>query len=194
MAVPSSALAAVAPVPTLYANLLGTDWDVLPPTVRRLHREGRATGRFRIRRGRGPLATLVGWFCGFPAEGEDVPTRLVVRREGPVQHWERSFGGQALFTAQRAWGDGLLAERLGAVECVFRLRAVDTSLVFEPVGAWLCLGPWRLKLPRLLAPHIDGVATEAPEGVRARVLIGSPLTGALLSYEGHARPEEEVAP
>ncbi len=192
VAVPGNALAAVAPVPTLYASLLGTDWEELPAVVRRLHREGSATGRFRIRRGKGPLAAVAGWLCRFPTEGDDVPTRLVVRRDGPVQFWERAFNGHALVTAQRAWRDGLLAEQLGPVECVFRLRAVDGSLVFEPLGAWLRLGPWHVKLPRLLAPHIEAKASEVSEGMHVRVSIGSPLAGALLTYEGHVQPEEET--
>lgn len=191
MAVPGSSLVAVAEAPTLYARLLGTDWDGLSALVRRLHREGSATGRFSIRRGRGPLASLVGWLCRFPAAGEDVPTRLVVRAEGHGQRWERSFGGHALATAQWASGDGLLVERLGPVECVFRLRAVSGGLVFEPAGAWLRLGPWRSRLPRVFAPRIEAAATEAPEGMHVRVSIGTALTGGLLTYEGHVRPEEE---
>jgi hypothetical protein len=191
MAVPDTASATVAPVPSLYVQLLGSAWDGLPTIVRRLHLEGSATGRFTIRRGRGVLAALVGWLCRFPAPGEDVPTRLLVRRDGPVQRWERTFNGHALATVQRAWREGWMAERMGPVECAFHLRPVERGLVYEFVGAWLCLGPWRLRLPRLLAPRIEGTTLEVPGGMHVRVSIGMALTGGLLTYEGDVRPEEE---
>lgn len=175
---------------SLYERLMGAAWSTLPAIVRRLHHEGSATGRFTIRRGRGPLSTVVGWLCRFPAPGEDVPTRLRVRQEGPVQRWERDFGGHALATAQWLREDGLLVEGLGPVECVFRLHATKEGLVFESVGAWLCLGPLRLRLPTLIAPRIDAATTALPDGMHVRVSIGMALTGALLTYEGHVRPEE----
>jgi hypothetical protein len=178
---------------SLYAGVLGPGWAGLPSRVRRLHEEGEATGLFTIRRGEGPLSTLLGWLCGFPAAGEGVPTRLRVRWDGEVQHWERSFDGHALATVQRAWRGGLLGERLGPMECVFRLRAVDQGIAYEQVSAWLCLGPWRLPLPRLLAPRIEGLATESTGGMRVSVKIGSALTGWLLTYEGLVNPEEESA-
>lgn len=190
MAVPGNVLAALSPEPSLYVRLLGPAWEGLPAVVRRLHLEGRATGRFSIRRGRGFLASLVGWFCRFPAPGEDVPTELVVRRDGPVQRWERTFDGHALATVQRAWRDGWMAEQMGPVECAFRLRAVDGGLLYDFVGAWLCLGALRLRLPRLLAPHIEGTTLEVPGGMRVRVSIRMALAGELLTYEGDVRPED----
>jgi len=179
--------------PSLYAGVLGSGWAELPSRIRRLHEEGTATGRFTIRRGRGPLAALACWLCGFPAAGEDVPTRLRVRQDGEVQRWERSFAGHPLVTLQRAWPGGLLGERLGPMECVFRLRAVAQGIAYEQVGTWLCLGSWRLPLPRLLAPRIEGLATEVPEGMRVHVKIGSAFTGWLLTYEGVVNPEGEAA-
>ncbi|HEY0094345.1 MAG TPA: DUF4166 domain-containing protein [Archangium sp.] len=175
---------------SLYAELLGDTWAELPPLVRRMHREGRASGRFTIHRGQGVVRALLGWLCRFPAAGEDVPTRLVVRREGAGQSWERTFGTQALATAQYA-REGRLIERLGPVECVFRLRAEGRALLYEQVGAWLRLGPWRLYLPGPLAPRIDATVEEAPTGMHVRVRIGAALVGGLLMYEGLVAPEEE---
>jgi hypothetical protein len=191
------AVTAQAPIPmqapSLYAGVLGSGWEGLPSRLRRLHEEGAATGSFTIRRGRGPLAALACWLCGFPAAGEDVPTRLRVRQDGELQYWERSFGGHPLVTVQRAWPEGLLGERLGPMECVFRLRASAQGIAYEQVGTWLCLGSWRLPLPRLLGPRIEALATEVPEGMRAWVKVGSALAGWLLTYEGVVNPEEESA-
>jgi hypothetical protein len=179
---------------SLYPSVLGPDWNGLPPIVRRLHEPGSATGPFSIRRGAGPLSALIGWLCRFPAAGESVPTRLVVRQEGEVQHWERTFGGHSLGTVQRALEAGRMGEKLGPVECVFRLRVVEGGLAYEQVAAWLCVGPWRLPLPRLLAPRIEGLVTEAAPGMKVRVRIGTAFTGWLLTYEGLVSPQQEESP
>lgn len=188
------AVAAHAPMSTqpssLYEGVLGAGWAQLPSIVRRMHEEGSATGRFTIRRAGGPLSALVGWLCHFPAAGEDVPTRLVVHRVGAVQRWERSFDGHGLVTEQHAWEGGLLGERFGLAECVFQLRAMEDGIVYEQVGTWLCLGPWRLPLPRFLSPRIEAVTAAAHEGMRAHVKIGLAWGGWLLTYEGVVSPEE----
>ncbi len=179
-----------APDPSLYARLLGPDWERLPVRVRQLHGEGLARGHFTIQRGTGPLAALVGWVCRFPPAGARVPTRLAVRREGAGQRWERAFGAHALTTRQEVWRGERLVEWHGPVACVFRLCPEATGLRYEQVGAWLRLGPWRLPLPRLLAPRVEAWVTDAPEGMRVRVRIGAALVGALLVYEGQVQPEE----
>ena len=170
--------------------MLGHDWERQPAIVRRLHLVGGATGRFTIRRGQGALASLLGWLCRFPAAGEVGPTRLFVRREGALQHWERSFAGHTLASVQRAWEDGRMGERFGPMECVFRLKVVERGLSYEQVGAWLCLGPWRLRLPGVLGPRVEGLVMESPQGMSVNVKIGSAFTGWLLTYEGHIQPEE----
>jgi hypothetical protein len=177
---------------SLYAGVLGPGWEALPARVRRLHQEGHATGLFTIRRGVGPLSALLGWLCRFPSSGEGVPTRLKVLKDGDGQRWERSFGGHALATVQRAWEGGRLGERFGPVECVFRLRALEDGIAYEQVGAWLCLGPWRLPLPRVLAPRIEATTTDALQGMRVHVKIGAAFLGWLLIYEGLVSPEEEA--
>ncbi|HYH97627.1 DUF4166 domain-containing protein [Hyalangium sp.] len=190
MAVPAPALRQMQNS-SLYAGVLGSRWAGLPPSVRRLHEPGGARGLFTIRRRAGPLSALLGWLSRFPAAGEQVPTRLVVRQDGAVQRWERSFGGHLLTTVQRAREGGLIGERFGPVECVFQLRPVEGGIAYEQVGAWLCVGPWRLSLPRVLAPRVEATATAASAGMRVQVKIGSALAGWLLTYEGLVSPEEE---
>lgn len=175
---------------SLYAGLLGADWERLPSQVRRLHAEGQARGHFQVRRGPGPLVALLGALLRLPPAGEQVPTRLVVRCEGALQCWERAFGSHALVTQQHVWPGGLLAERLGPITCVFRLRAEGPGMRYEQVGAWMHLGPLRLRLPRVLAPRIEAEVADTSEGMRVSVRIAAPVVGRLLSYEGRVRPEE----
>ena len=181
------------PTPSLYEGVLGPAWAQLPALVRRMHEEGSASGHFTIWRSTGLLSALLGWLCRFPAAGEGVATRLRVRRDGEAQRWERDFGGHRLTTLQRAWEGGRIGEKLGPVECVFRFEAVQASLVYQQVGAWLCVGPWRLRLPRLAAPRIEATTTAAPEGMRVLVKIGAPLLGWLLTYDGLVSPEETAS-
>jgi len=191
VAAPAHALTP-AQAPSLYEGVLGPSWEALPAVVRRLHQEGSFSGRFTIRRGRGALSALLGWLSRFPAAGEDVDTRLVVRRAGALQHWERTFAGHRLASVQCAREGSLMGERFGPMECVFRLRPVEGGLTYEQVGAWLCLGPWRLPMPRVLAPRVECTATEAPGGMAVKVRIGSGFTDWLLVYEGIIRPGEEA--
>ncbi|HEX8701436.1 MAG TPA: DUF4166 domain-containing protein [Myxococcaceae bacterium] len=191
MAAPAHALAP-AQAPSLYASLLGPGWEALPAIVRRLHQEGSFRGRFTIRRGRGALSSVLSWLSRFPAAGENVDTRLVVRRDGALQHWERSFGGHLLTSVQCAREGSLMAERFGPLECAFRLRPVEGGLTYEQVSAWFCLGPWRLPLPRMFAPRVECTATEAPGGMAVHVRIGSGFTDWLLVYEGIIQSGEEA--
>jgi hypothetical protein len=176
--------------PSLYAHLLGPDWERLPERVRRLHTEGLARGRFTLRRGAGPLATLVGWLCRLPPAGEDVPTRLAIRRDGAGLRWERAFGAHALATHQHGVAGPRLVEWHGPIGCVFHVRAEGLGLRYEQVGTWVRLGPWRLGVPRALAPRIEALVTDTPHGMHVHVRIGAALVGPLLSYEGHVLPEE----
>jgi hypothetical protein len=194
----STSVAVTAPVlrqmqgASLYEEVLGSRWSGLPSIVRRLHVPGRARGSFSIRRGAGPLSALLGWLSRFPAAGEQVPTRLVVQQDGALQRWERTFGGHALTTVQRAREGGLMGERFGPVECVFQLRSVEGGIAYEQVGACFCVGPLRLPIPRVLAPRVEATAIGVPEGMQVRVTIGSALAGWLLTYEGLVSPEEEA--
>ena len=59
--------------PPLYARVMGPAFDRLPQPGRAIHdvlRDGGASGRATVKRGRHPLARLVAALVGFPAEGE----------------------------------------------------------------------------------------------------------------------------
>src|SRR6218665_4179920 len=144
----------MAPETSLYARLLGADWERLPERVRRMHVEGRASGRFTIRRGPGLLAALVGGLCRFPPAGEDIPTRLAVHREGEGQRWERAFGPHALATRQHVWPGQRLVEGPRPPGGGFPPRPPGPGLRFEQVGAWLRLRPGDPPPPRLRSPPI----------------------------------------
>lgn len=173
----------------LYESLLGTAWTGLAPVVRRLHGgEGRAHGRFRVRRG-GVIARAIAALLRMPAAGEGVAVTLAVGGEPETERWTRSFAGQPLCTLQ--WRQGpLLVEALGLFLCHFRLREDGGALVFEQVGAALGGRGFAIPLPRFLSPKIEGRATAERDGAHVDIEIRAPLVGLVIAYDGIVVPEE----
>lgn len=173
----------------LYPRRLGPAWHELAESVRRMHRDGadvRAVGRFQVRHGDARVARWLLRLTRMPPAGDNVAVTLVITRDGPGERWQRSYGGFPLLSTQREWGTGGVAERFGRLELRFRLEVAGGALVYQQLGAALCLGPWRLPLPRRLAPRV--AAREAPgdppNHTHVSVQVSSPLFGLLISYEG----------
>lgn len=177
-------------MPSLYPTLLGPSWSSLALPVQRLH-EGAplARGVFAVRRGASLAARLLAALLRMPTAAPATPIDLRVERRGPVERWHRRFGGLGLLTTQ--WADGaFLVEGMGLVQCWFRLRADAGALVFEQVRATLGWGRFTLRLPRALAPLVEGRAEPVGSRVRVDVRIHVPLLGLLVAYEGEVTPEE----
>jgi len=182
----------------LYARLAGGAWAELSEPVRRLH-EGtttvRGSGRFDVRHGKGWAAPLLTRLAGMPAAGDRVPVSLVVTpgRDG-TEEWSRNFGGRPFVTLQRAHPRGLMAERVGPVEVLYRIESDGGALVYRPERAALCAGPLRVPVPLALAPRIEAREWAEPGDprVRVRVRVRAPLVGLLITYEGSI--ELESAP
>lgn len=146
---------------------------------------GGTSGVFEIRHGPGRLARLFLWIMRAPPAAETVPIRLDVIPCGKGEKWVRRFGTHVVASRQRELPGGLIAERFGPMEVHFRLHVAGGALHYQPVGACLCVGPFRLPLPGSMVSK--GTAEEAPAGperVRVRVAIAAPVAGFLISYEG----------
>lgn len=177
--------------PAVYPRLLGPAWQELAAPVQRLHegtRTVRAAGTFRVRRVRPILARL----ARMPAAGEDVPLKLVITPTDTGEEWHRSFAGEPMVSQQWARPDGLLAERMGALELRFRLTAESGALFYRSVGASLRLGPLRLPLPHGSSAWVT--AREKPGATPRRmdvhVEVRMPLVGVVVVYEGPLDIEE----
>jgi hypothetical protein len=94
---------------------------------------------------------------------------------------------------QRLSPPNLLAERLGAFECCFRLRATVAGIDYDFVGTSLVLGGLRLPLPRALAPQVLARTWATNDAMGLDVSIGAPLFGRLLRYHGVVSPEADEA-
>jgi hypothetical protein len=177
----------------IHPLLLGAAWAGLPAVVRRLHQEGRARGRVTIELGRHWPSRLIARLLGFPPGGDEVPTRLEVAGGDAEQVWSRQFGDHTMTSRQRLSPPNLLAERLGAFECCFRLRATVAGIDYDFVGTSLVLGGLRLPLPRALAPQVLARTWATNDAMGLDVSIGAPLFGRLLRYHGVVSPEADEA-
>jgi hypothetical protein len=185
-------------VDTLYETLVGPAWDGLPASIRRAHLRAdglEAAGVLRVARGRSRAARALARLCRLPEAGEAVPVRLSVRREARGERWVRRFGAHTLVTSQCALGDGILAERFGALEFRFRLTPTACGLGYLHLATRLCAGRLRVPLPGWLAPRVAAseAATLSPERTQVRVTVSLPLLGLLLAYEGELTVDESPA-
>ena len=181
----------------LYPQLLGAAWGAVDEAVRWVHSGEvpiHAMGSFQIQHGNGWLVRCLLWFMQVPPATEAVQTRLVITTYGQGERWSRSFGERSLVTTQEARAGGLLGERFGLVEFRFRLEVTDGSLLYHQVGAALCLGPWRVPLPRWMTPQVMGQETPGGGLQRTHVIVKvwAPLVGLLISYEGVVERHETL--
>ena len=173
----------------LYPQLLGSAWNDLHESVRRLHVDTdpvQATGFFRIRHGNGRLARCLLCLLGMPPAGEAVPTRLDISPCGNGEKWLRTFGDRLVITTQQPGPPGMLAERFRALELRFRIKVNRGALVYWQTNMALRLGPFSIPLPGWLAPRM--AAREEPAGgpnrTHVSVQVVVPLVGLLISYDG----------
>jgi hypothetical protein len=173
----------------LYERLVGKGWGRLDEPVRRLHLCARGEGKFAVRQGDGRVARAVARMLGLPRSGEAVPLLLSVEPHGEGERWRRNFAGREFVTVQAEHAAGLMAERTGPFEILFRLTAEGGALAYRQEGAFLRVKSLRVRLPRLLAPRVEAWERAAEGGVNVSVRVTSPLTGPLISYEGLVRTE-----
>jgi hypothetical protein len=174
---------------SLYARILGANWERLAGEVRAAHFAGRTIerrGLFQVRRGEGLLNRMAATLMRLPAASEGVPIQLRIEGNGEHERWIRHFGLRRLTTFQRGLAEGtLLGERFGPLELVFRLEAVDGCLCYRMVGARLRLGPLGIPLPRGLRPEVAACeSTGAAGATNVMVDVALPVIGRLIRYEG----------
>jgi len=181
--------------PTLLQTALGEAWQQLPPAIRRLHsvREVESfRGRACIRRGRGLLARLAGWFFQFPPAGDDVELSITMTRTASGEIWQRNFAGRSfrslLTSSLRA---SHYRERFGPFRFEQELPVAGGALHFVVRRGWF-LG---IPLPSMLLPRSCSREFEVDGTFHFDVGIYAPLTGELIvRYRGELAPDSACAP
>lgn len=174
----------------LYPRALGDAWDALPEPLRACHDPSpslEAEGSFTVTRSRSWLARVVLALAGMPPAGRDVAVRLEVRALRDEQIWERDFAGFRMTTIQSLAPGGLMAERRGPLELLFRLDTEARALVYRPAGLRLRVGPLRIPLPSWCGPRVEVRAWCEPDEddvMHVRVSMSLPLLGEAITYGG----------
>lgn len=171
--------------PPVYAQAMGAAFEALPPSVRAMHRlfrDGGASGRATVRRGRGIPARLAAAVIGFPPQGEHA-LHLSFHERGGVETWTRDFSGRR-FASRLSFRNGRLEERFGLLRFAFDLPSGTQGLEMRIVR-WR-IGP--LPLPLALAPRTLAREWEEDGRFHFDVAIGLPLAGPVVHYRGWLEP------
>ncbi len=171
---------------SLYRRVLGAQFDALPEVLRRFHDTpggGRARGTLSVERARGLLRNVMASLLQLPRSGTDVEVLLEVKVEGDRERWIRHLQGRRLVTVQ--WlRDDLLMESRGLTAFSSALVIDGKCLRYEFRQSWM-MG---VRLPRWLAPLIEGHVDAGEGGWRLAVRIEAPILGELVRYEGWVEP------
>lgn len=173
--------------PPLYARIMGARFDELPPLVRAIHDiqgDAGAAGEGTVRRGRNPLARLLGAIMRFPPAGA-WPLHVAFAERGGRERWTRDFGGH-VFASVLSERSGLAVERFGPVRFGFALEAAADGLNME-LKRWSVFG---LPLPLFLAPRIAAREWQADGRFHFDVAVAMPIVGDVVHYSGWLVPVE----
>lgn len=172
---------------SLYRRILGQRFDSLPEALRRFHDTpggGRAHGTLQVERASGWLSNALASLLGLPEAGKNISTVVEVKVEGDRERWVRDFEGRRVETVQWMHGE-LLMESFGATTFSSVLTIDGSCLHYEFRRAWVA----GIRLPRRLAPFVDGRVYAGDGGWRVAVRVNAPLLGELVHYEGWIEPE-----
>ncbi|MCW6536674.1 SDR family oxidoreductase [Sphingomonas lycopersici] len=167
--------------PPLYARVMGTRFEQLPPAVRAMHetlRDGGASGVADVTGSGNLLTGAIASLIGFPRAGTHELHVAFEERDG-VETWIRTFSGKR-FHSRLSQDGRWLVERFGAFRFGFELPSDEHGLAMVMRRWWI--GP--LRLPLALAPR--SLAREWEEDGRFHfdVPIVLPVLGRIVHYRG----------
>ena len=171
---------------SLFAQLLGSDYRLLPAAVRAVHdSEGTLllAGRSEVERRPGPLSWAVCALMGLPERGREVVVTVeVIRRDGS-EIWKRRFGNrryQSTLSPRPAEQEGWVVEHFRPFQFAFALRAEPDRLVLD-LREWRFLG---LRMPNFLRPRCIAEEREEKGRFTFDIPLDLPIFGRILRYKG----------
>lgn len=178
----------------VFGQVVSGDITRLPVVVQQFHfsLDGVAgEGIFRVRRSPTPIGRLMATLMHLPRSSDAAPVTLVIRRPAPrgrtqpVELWYRRFGDEAVNSVQTANGSELV-ERLGRLGLCFDLVVAGRELRFVHVATRVHLGPFSVRLPRVLSPRVTASVGASADHLRlqVRVRISAAGVGTILAYGG----------
>lgn len=171
----------------LFAQLLGEDFERLPPALRALHSVARRqlfAGQGQVRRGGHPLVAPCAWLARLPPTAAELPVQVEFLVDAGGEQWRRRFGGHPMVS--RLWPHrGLLRERLGALRFEFALRVQGDEIHWRARRAWLF---GLLPLPPRWFAQVRCREREHAGRYEYLVDVSLPLIGPFIRYEGWLEP------
>jgi hypothetical protein len=176
----------------LFPRVLGTDWERLPPTVRRLH-----GGQLAYARGvacvRGDLhwrARLVRAIARLPSPSEAVALALEIHADATGERWLRRFAQHPMrscLAASRRFAN-TLEERLGRLRLSFGFEVVDARLHWIAREVQV-LG---IALPLRWFRGMRASCGEQQGRYAFDIDVSLPLVGRLVAYSGWLEPVDDA--
>lgn len=173
----------------LYQRLLGSAWDSLPASLKKLHASSQAEGCAKVEVGKNPIARLIGKVVGFPKAGDDVPVTVSFEKKNDGELWQRSFAGRpfsSFHSEGKGYSERLLSEGFGPAKFDQALVVANGKLSFI-VRRWSILG---IPMPRALAPMGTAFEQEINGRFHFHVEIKMPVIGLIVRYQGWLIPKE----
>jgi hypothetical protein len=181
----------------LYPRLFGVAWAEVDTALQRMHcncEPVHAAGVFRVSHGTSLGAKLLLLFLRLPPPNDAAQVELIVRPVEESETWLRIFDGKPVVTVQRESVTGLLAERFGPIEFLFRLSFADHTIHYrQGLILRLALPFFReIPLPRWASPHVSAWEKAGASEMETCILVevSAPLAGLVFSYEGKLRREQ----
>jgi hypothetical protein len=172
---------------SLYATVLGRQFDQLPQPIREMHNPGTgliARGIAQVDGADHLFGRLLATAFRLPPEAERVPVSVEITPSPGRERWVRDFGGRRFASVLSAAArPGCLIERFGPLRFVLELSTGPAGVLGMPIREWR-FGP--IPMPRCLAPV--SIATEGVDDngrFRFDVELRLPLGfGRLVRYRG----------
>lgn len=168
---------------SLYQQVMGTEFLVLPASLRQFHAlEGRhvLTGWVEVRAPASSAARFLAWCLGAPLDVQRGPLRFELESSSASEHWVRHFPGKTM-ESRLHQTSGRIVEQLGAARLAFALRGGPQKLEMQLVSLHF-LG---MPCPRWLLPTVVAEETASRGRLHFRVQASLPFVGMVAGYQGH---------
>lgn len=168
--------------PSLYQQVLGADFALLPLPVQRFHAlEGAHVldGWVEVGAPASPAARMLAWCLGAPLSAQQGPIRFELRADPKEEVWTRHFPGKRM-QSRLTHAAGHVVERLGFARLWFTLKGGSDLLEMRLVRLRFLGAP----CPSWLLPAVVAEESAMPGQLHFRVQASLPLIGVVASYRG----------
>ena len=166
----------------LFPMLLGSEWNTLDESVRRMHGDApslRARGEADVGGAANIAARVLRRIVGLPIPGTRRQLEFCIERNGRRETWKRNFSGSIMCSVLDPSG-GHLRERLGPLAFLFDLHRDGDAIDWQLRGTRL-LG---IPLPRWISGEVLSRSGSRNGRYAFEVDVRMPLIGTLVSYRG----------